>query len=226
MPACFSAWLVRWGAGEIDVRASLRPSAAPWSRQIWLEMAPAFEFWLSECALKKRCSQGSGRRRASRCAIRYVFFDTFPPLFIKGVQEGAPLTSQGASIEGLPETTSKEIARPCKHVPGEGWLQKCCFFDTFPPWRGAWHPASAEVSKTRYMCPIPGGKWRTSRAAARFFMHNGRWLGPSVGSPPPPFGAIWRDLALSGLLLFLECQSRFCRNPRFPSRILRFSRWC
>ena len=40
------------GAWEIDVRTSSGPSAAPWSRQIWLEMAPAFEFWLSRGALR------------------------------------------------------------------------------------------------------------------------------------------------------------------------------
>ena len=56
----FSAWLVRWGAREIDVRASLRPSAAPWSRHIWLEMAPAFEFWLSEGAVKNAVRKGAG----------------------------------------------------------------------------------------------------------------------------------------------------------------------
>ena len=48
----FSALLVRWGAWEIDVWTSSGPSAAPWSRQIWLEMAPAFECWLSRGALR------------------------------------------------------------------------------------------------------------------------------------------------------------------------------
>ena len=37
------------------------------------------------------------------------------------------MTSRGASIESLPETPSKKLARPCKHLPGEGWLQKGCF---------------------------------------------------------------------------------------------------
>ena len=42
------------------------------------------------------------------------------------------------------------------------------------------------------------------------------------GTPPPPFDAVWRRLTPFDAIQFLEGQSRFLRNGRFPSEILRF----
>ena len=51
-------------------------SAVPWGRQSWLELAPAFEFWLSRGALRIVVRKGAvvaERRGALECLL----FNTF-----------------------------------------------------------------------------------------------------------------------------------------------------
>ena len=167
-----------------------------------------------ECGSTPRpnpCSQGSGRRRAPLRAIKRVLSILYPHLLRTPAHKEAQITPRRASVESPPAASLKKTARSRGNRLGEGVPWKWCFFDTFPPLGGAWQSSAAEVEKTHYFFASRGWIWRTSRAAARFFLLKPR----SLEDSPLPSGALRRGW---GYLRATSARPRLSRPQRRPRR--------